>query len=123
MFVVSILFTMSICSLFGYHVWLVLHNRTTLEQFRAPMFENNVTDPAGWSLGKLNNVKEVFGRCQTCTMPSNDVTPAGDNVLLWPLPVSTCLGDGLSFPSAVQQSVSHYQSLGQSLSSSYRLTM
>ena len=64
MFVVSILFTMSICSLFGYHVWLVLHNRTTLEQFRAPMFENNVTDPAGWSLGKLNNVKEVFGRCQ-----------------------------------------------------------
>ena len=56
-------------------------------------------------------------------MPSDDVTPAGDNVLLWPLPVSSCLGDGLSFPSAVQQSVSHYQSLGQSLSTSYRVTM
>ena len=61
-FVVSLLFTMSICSLFGYHIWLVLHNRTTLEQFRAPVFENNLTDPSGWSMGKLNNVKEVFGK-------------------------------------------------------------
>jgi len=53
-------------------------------------------------------------------MPSDDVTPAGDNVLLWLLPVSTCLGDGLSFPSAVQQSVSHYQSLGPSGGAGYR---
>lgn len=97
-FVVSILFTMSICSLFGYHIWLVLHNRTTLEQFRAPVFENNLTDPRGWSMGKLNNVKEVFG----------------NNYLLWLIPVSTCLGDGLSFPSSVQPDVSDYQSLSSS---------
>ena len=25
------------------------------------MFENNVSDTNGWSLGKLNNVREVFG--------------------------------------------------------------
>ena len=59
---VSLLFTLSICSLFSYHIWLVLNNRTTLEQFRAPMFENNLTDLSGWSLGKLNNFKEVFGK-------------------------------------------------------------
>ena len=60
-FFVSILFCLSISSLFGYHIWLVLHNRTTLEQFRAPMFENNLSDPNGWSLGKINNLREVFG--------------------------------------------------------------
>merc|ERR1719348_442193 len=60
-FFVSILFCLSISSLFGYHIWLVLHNRTTLEQFRAPMFENNLSDPNGWSLGKMNNLREVFG--------------------------------------------------------------
>ena len=33
--------------------------RSTLEQFRAPMFENNHSDPEGWSLGKLDNIREV----------------------------------------------------------------
>ena len=37
-------------------------SRTTLEQFRAPMFADNVSDPSGWSLGKLNNLREVFGK-------------------------------------------------------------
>ena len=45
----------------AYYCTNVLH-RSTLEQFRAPMFENNATDPNGWSLGKLNNVREVFGK-------------------------------------------------------------
>ena len=34
--------------------------RSTLEQFRAPMFENNHSDPEGWSLGKLDNIREVL---------------------------------------------------------------
>ena len=25
------------------------------------MFENNLSDPNGWSLGKMNNLREVFG--------------------------------------------------------------
>ena len=25
------------------------------------MFENNLSDPSGWSLGKINNLREVFG--------------------------------------------------------------
>jgi len=81
-FFISILFCLSISSLFCYHIWLVLHNRTTLEQFRAPMFSNNVSDPSGWSLGRRNNVEEVFG----------------SSVFSWLLPIKTTLGDGLSFP-------------------------
>jgi len=82
-FFVSLLFSMSISSLFGYHVWLVLHNRTTLEQFRAPMFANNVSDPSGWSLGKMNNLREVFGT----------------SAWMWLIPVKSYLGDGISYPS------------------------
>ena len=87
-FFVSILFSISLSSLFWYHIWLLLHNRycqidfsestkktcfiftpiqwhfllhrSTLEQFRAPMFENNHSDPEGWSLGKLDNIREVL---------------------------------------------------------------
>merc|ERR1739845_109428 len=69
-FVVSLLFTMSICSL--------------------------VSNPRGWSLGKLNNVREVFG----------------SSVFLWLLPVSTSLGDGLRFSCQVQEDGSNYQSIG-----------
>jgi len=81
-FFVSLLFCLSISSLFCYHVWLVAHNRTTLEQFRAPMFADNVSDPSGWSLGKLNNLREVFG----------------ESWWMWLLPIKSYLGDGLSFP-------------------------
>ena len=38
---------------------LIFLLRSTLEQFRAPMFENNHSDPEGWSLGKLDNIREV----------------------------------------------------------------
>jgi len=92
-FFVSLLFCLSICSLFGYHIWLVLHNRTTLEQFRAPMFENNLSEPNGWSLGKMNNLREVFG----------------NNPFLWLFPVKTAIGDGLSYPSRTQGDIPSYQ--------------
>ena len=47
------------------------------------MFENNLSDPSGWHLGKLNNVREVFG----------------SSALSWFLPIKTSIGDGLAFPS------------------------
>ena len=35
----------------------------------------------------------------------------GTSVFLWPLPVSTSLGDGLRFPCRVQDEASNYQSI------------
>jgi len=95
-FFVSILFSLSISSLFWYHIWLLWHNRSTLEQFRAPVFENNVSDPDGWSLGSLGNVREVFG----------------ENPLLWLLPVNTVMGDGIRFPSRTSTDTTTYHSIG-----------
>jgi len=100
-FFISILFSLSVSSLFWYHIWLVLHNRSTLEQFRAPIFDNNVSDPNGWSLGKLNNVREVFGT----------------SIALWLVPVQTCLGDGISFPSRLPLDCSTYHSIGHTFPS------
>lgn len=101
-FFVSILFSLSISSLFGYHVWLLMHNRSTLEQFRAPMFDNSVSDPDGWSLGRLGNVREVFG----------------DNFLLWALPVDTVMGDGLRFPTRISLEHTNYHSIGKGFNQS-----
>jgi len=101
-FFVSILFSLSLSSLFWYHIWLLLHNRSTLEQFRAPMFENNHSDPEGWSLGKLDNIREVMG----------------PNAWLWLVPVKTALGDGISFPTRIPLTKrSTFHSIGQSLPS------
>jgi hypothetical protein len=38
LFFVSSMFSISLCSLLGYHIHLLLNNRTTLEAFRAPVF-------------------------------------------------------------------------------------
>ena len=38
LFFVSTMFGISLCSLLGYHIHLVLHNRSTLEAFRGPVF-------------------------------------------------------------------------------------
>lgn len=95
-FFVSILFSISISSLFCYHIWLLMHNRSTLEQFRAPMFDNNVSDADGWSLGRLGNVREVFG----------------ENLMLWPIPVDTTMGDGLRFPTRIAIDQTNYHSIG-----------
>ncbi|GLH01162.1 Palmitoyltransferase Hip14 [Gryllus bimaculatus] len=60
LFFVSVMFAISLVSLFGYHCYLVLHNRSTLEAFRAPVFQAG-PDKDGYSLGKYNNFQEVFG--------------------------------------------------------------
>ena len=81
------MFCISVSSLFWYHVYLVLHNRSTLEQFRAPYYANG-PDENGWSLGKRNNFQEVFG----------------DRALFWFLPIQTSVGDGLTFPTRITAS-------------------
>ncbi|XP_063832404.1 palmitoyltransferase ZDHHC15B isoform X1 [Ostrinia nubilalis] len=80
-FFVSLMFAISLGSLFGYHCYLVANNRTTLEAFRAPMFRGGA-DKNGFSIGAYNNFKEVFG----------------NNPNLWMIPVFTSLGDGCEFP-------------------------
>jgi len=81
LFFVSAMFSISLCSLLGYHIHLVLHNRTTLEAFRAPVFRRG-PDKDGFSLGLRTNFCEVFGEdwWSLC------------------LPVFTSYGDGLTFP-------------------------
>ncbi|XP_034252828.1 palmitoyltransferase ZDHHC15B-like isoform X2 [Thrips palmi] len=81
LFFVSIMFALSLVSLFGYHLYLVAHNRTTLESFRPPVFQIG-PDKNGFSLGKFNNFQEVFG----------------DNKKTWLLPVYSSLGDGVTYP-------------------------
>lgn len=99
LFFVAIMFCISVSSLFWYHVYLVLNNRTTLEQFRAPSFTNGASDENGWSLGKFNNFQEVFG----------------DNKWTWFLPVQTAIGDGLTFPTRLNatnfDAANSYQSI------------
>ncbi|XP_047537497.1 palmitoyltransferase ZDHHC2 isoform X3 [Vanessa atalanta] len=80
-FFVALMFAISLGSLFGYHCYLVAHNRTTLEAFRAPMFRGGA-DKNGFSMGAYNNFKEVFGNS-----PNK-----------WVVPVFTSLGDGCEYP-------------------------
>lgn len=72
LFFVSIMFAISLVSLFGYHVFLVLKNRSTLESFRAPVFRFG-PDKRGYDLGSRRNWQEIFG----------------SNVSLWFVPVQT----------------------------------
>ncbi|CAL4128408.1 unnamed protein product, partial [Meganyctiphanes norvegica] len=96
-FFVSIMFAISLVSLFGYHIFLVLKNRSTLESFRAPIFRlahTWVQDKEGFSLGAYNNFQEIFG----------------DNRKTWFLPIPTSLGDGVAFP--VKNSVGNVGNVG-----------
>ena len=76
------MFAVSLLSLFGYHIYLISQNRTTLEAFRPPFFRSGGSDRKGFFLGKGNNFREVLG----------------DRPALWFVPVFTSLGDGLTYP-------------------------
>ncbi|XP_049844436.1 palmitoyltransferase ZDHHC20-B isoform X2 [Schistocerca gregaria] len=95
LFFVAVMFAVSLASLFSYHCYLVLKNRSTLEAFRPPVFRTGA-DKDGFSLGTYNNFQEVFG----------------DNRKLWFLPVFTSLGDGVVFPVRAQHQPSSYNSMG-----------
>ncbi|CAM1329535.1 ZDHHC2 (predicted) [Pycnogonum litorale] len=80
LFFVSIMFVISLVSLFGYHCFLVCVNRSTLESFRAPIFRMG-PDKNGYNLGYYLNFVEVFGSVKS----------------KWFLPVITCSGDGIRY--------------------------
>ncbi|XP_037902911.1 palmitoyltransferase ZDHHC15B isoform X2 [Hermetia illucens] len=96
LFFVAVMFAISLVSLFGYHIYLVLLNRTTLEAFRAPIFRIGGQDKNGYNLGRYNNFQEVFG----------------DNWKLWFLPVYTSLGDGIIYRMNSQHQSTSYESMG-----------
>ncbi|XP_034132176.1 palmitoyltransferase ZDHHC15B isoform X1 [Drosophila guanche] len=106
LFFISIMFAISLVSLFGYHIYLVLVNRTTLESFRAPVFRVGGPDKNGFNLGRYANFCEVFG----------------DDWQYWPLPIFTSRGDGFSYPTSTDQSgeaptVQRYAAMGDTTTS------
>lgn len=91
---VAAMFSVSLVALFGYHLYLVSQNRTTLETIRSPIFSYG-PDKYGFYLGCKRNFKEIFGT----------------NKFLWLIPVQTHLGDGIRFP--VRGTTTHqYNSMG-----------
>ncbi|NXJ80367.1 ZDH15 Palmitoyltransferase, partial [Trogon melanurus] len=78
---VAVMFFVSLMFLFGYHCWLVSRNRSTLEAFSAPVFQNG-PDKNGFNLGFVKNLQQVFG----------------EEKRLWLLPIASSQGDGHFFP-------------------------
>lgn len=72
LFFVSIMFAISLVSLFGYHVFLTIKNRSTLESFRPPVFRYG-PDKRAYDLGRKRNWQQIFG----------------DNNVMWFIPVKT----------------------------------
>lgn len=64
LFFVSIMFAVSLASLFFYHIFLTLKNRSTLESFRTPIFRHG-PDRKAYDLGKRENWTEIFGESAT----------------------------------------------------------
>jgi palmitoyltransferase len=76
----ALILAVCVVLLFCCHCYLVLRNKSTLEQLRTPGFRNG-DDKNRFDLGRYRNFKEVFG----------------DNKMTWFLPIFTSLGDGSSF--------------------------
>ncbi|XP_066923279.1 palmitoyltransferase ZDHHC20-B-like [Clytia hemisphaerica] len=83
LFFVAAMFSISLWSLFGFHIYLLLSNRTTLESFRGPIFQHG-PDKNGFNLGRSNNFRQVFG----------------NNKWKWFLPIFTTLGNGYKYPTS-----------------------
>jgi len=61
LFFASVMFAISVSSLFFYHLFLTGKNRTTLESFRAPVFADG-PQKEGFNLGCRRNFHEIFGQ-------------------------------------------------------------
>lgn len=60
LFFVGAMFSISLASLFFYHLFLVSKNMTTLEAFRAPITRNG-PDKMAFHLGRCNNFQAREG--------------------------------------------------------------
>jgi hypothetical protein len=81
LFLVSGMFGLSLACLFFFHLYLIARNRSTIETVRPPFLESGPCKNA-YNLGILNNFKQVFG----------------NQAWKWPIPISSSIGNGLSFP-------------------------
>ncbi|KAG1690699.1 Palmitoyltransferase ZDHHC2 [Nymphon striatum] len=96
LFFVSIMFAISLVSLFGYHCYLVSVNRSTLESFRAPIFRMG-PDKDGFNLGRYLNFIEIFG----------------EDKKKWFLPMLIRTRDGVTYPTRSQHNcTSTYNTMG-----------
>lgn len=60
-FLVASVFSISILCLFGFHVYLVSKNRTTIEMYGAPYIRNLGSQKNAFNQGCLDNWRQVFG--------------------------------------------------------------
>lgn len=81
LFIISLIVTVSLATLFAYHIHLIRLNRSTMEHsFITPVFING-PDKFGFNHGCQGNFVDVFG----------------EQKLFWCLPVFTGCGDGVTF--------------------------
>jgi len=80
LFFLSIMFGISVASLFFYHLFLTSQNRTTIESYRSPIFATG-PEKDGFHLGTKRNFQEIFGF----------------NFFRSFLPIFTTLGDGIHY--------------------------
>ncbi|XP_034655065.1 palmitoyltransferase ZDHHC15 [Drosophila subobscura] len=79
--VFALIFTAAALIMLGMHIYLVLLNRTTMESAHSPTFCVGGRTRQAFDLGCCENLREVFG----------------DRWYLWPLPIYSSRGDGLTF--------------------------
>ncbi|XP_076131094.1 palmitoyltransferase ZDHHC15A [Alosa pseudoharengus] len=79
--VVSLVFAITLSFLLGFHCWLVIKNKTTVEWLSAPFFSYG-PDRRAFDVGLKPNVLQVFGSQRR----------------FWLLPVFSSHGDGQVFP-------------------------
>ncbi|CAF1502885.1 unnamed protein product [Didymodactylos carnosus] len=78
LFFASVMFAVSVSTLFFYHLYLIWKNRTTLESFRSPIFIDG-PNKNGFDLGYKQNFFEIFG--SSLLLAILPVTSTGDALI------------------------------------------